>query len=64
MIPLTQAELWHSHRHSRGRAKPGELVEDSGADLYFCDLVVELRAMTRSPSNSKQCISVSTRLRR
>jgi hypothetical protein len=35
-------ELRHDYHYSRGRAQPGEPIEDSGTDLQFGDLAVEV----------------------
>jgi len=42
VIPKPHAELRHDHRHSRGRAQPGEAIENSGTDLQCGDLTLGL----------------------
>jgi len=42
VIPQTQTELRHGHRHGHRRAQACEAIEDSGTDLQFGDLAVEV----------------------
>ena len=42
VIPQPQAKLRHRRRYSRGRAQSGKLIKDSGTDLQFGDLAVEV----------------------
>jgi hypothetical protein len=44
-------ELRHGYHHGRGRAQPGEPLEDSGTHLQFGDLAVEV---TRHYAFTKQ----------